>query len=69
MGRERGDGLQNYKLKAGGLAQVLESLPCKHEALNSNPSIVLPKERLQVAVAMKLFFLFFFKSGPAHFHI
>jgi hypothetical protein len=33
---------QKIQKRAGGVAQVVECLPCKLEALNSNP--VLPKK-------------------------
>jgi hypothetical protein len=34
---------QQQQKRAGGVAQALESLPSKHEALSSNPSTIKPQ--------------------------
>jgi hypothetical protein len=40
---------KNVRIGAGGVAQVVECLSYKHEALNSNP--MLPKEKIKVRIA------------------
>jgi hypothetical protein len=42
--------LKKIKTWAGGLAQVIECLPCKLEALSSNPSIEKKKIKTQYSL-------------------